>query len=111
MSVVCNVDYTVEKFSSGPVPNASKRQLGSANLGSQGPLTGKATQGDPRLSKRVMFGRLAVQGPSNSDRIAREYFKFLEHRFEKLLETSRRLLPFSKSLQVFFLEELLWIQG
>ena len=29
----------------GLVPNASKRQFGSANLGSPGPLFGKATQG------------------------------------------------------------------
>ena len=47
---------------------------------------------------------------SSSDRIARDHFRFLEHRFYKLLETSRRLLAFSKSLQDFFLEELLWIQ-
>ena len=32
-------------FSRGPVPNASKRQFGSANLGSPGPLYDKATQG------------------------------------------------------------------
>ena len=32
------------RFSRGPVPNASKRQFGSANLGSPGPLYGKATQ-------------------------------------------------------------------
>ena len=48
---------------------------------------------------------------SSSDAIATEHFRFLGHRFEKLLETSRRLLVFSKSLQDFFLEELLWIQG
>ena len=48
---------------------------------------------------------------SSSGRIAREHFRFLEHRFWKLPETSRRLLAFSKSLQDFFLKELLWIQG
>ena len=47
---------------------------------------------------------------SRSDWIAREHFRFLEDRFWKLLETSRRLLAFSKSLQYFFLEEWLWIQ-
>ena len=31
--------------SGGPVPNASKRQFGSANLGSPGPLSDKAIQG------------------------------------------------------------------
>ena len=47
---------------------------------------------------------------SSSDRIAKEHFRFLEqHCFEKLLETSRRLLVFSKSLQDFFLEELVWV--
>ena len=37
--------YRIGRFSRGPVPNASKRQFGSANLGSPGPLYGKATQG------------------------------------------------------------------
>ena len=37
--------YRIGRFSRGPVPNASKRQFGSANLGSPGPLSGKATQG------------------------------------------------------------------
>ena len=36
--------YRIGRFSRGPVPNASKRQFGSANLGSPGPLYGKATQ-------------------------------------------------------------------
>ena len=40
---------------------------------------------------------------SSSDRIAREHFRFLEHRFYKLPETSRRLLSFLKSLQDCFL--------
>ena len=35
----------IGRFSRGPVPNASKRQFGSANLGSPGPLYDKATQG------------------------------------------------------------------
>ena len=48
---------------------------------------------------------------SSSDGTVREHFRFLEHRFQKLLEISRRLLAFSKSLKDFFLEELLWIQG
>ena len=37
--------YRIGRFSRGPVPNASKRQFGSANLGSSEPLSGKATQG------------------------------------------------------------------
>ena len=37
--------YRMGRFSRGPVPNASKRQFGSAKLGSPGPLSGKATQG------------------------------------------------------------------
>ena len=37
--------YRMGKFSRGPVPNASKRQFGSANLGSPGLLFGTATQG------------------------------------------------------------------
>ena len=37
--------YRIGRFSRGPVPNASKRQFGSANLGSPGPLYDKATQG------------------------------------------------------------------
>ena len=35
----------IGRFSRGTVPNASKRQFGSANLGSLGPLSDKATQG------------------------------------------------------------------
>ena len=37
--------YRIGRFSRGPVPNASKRHFRSANLGSPGPLSGKATQG------------------------------------------------------------------
>ena len=37
--------YRIGRFSRGPVPNASRRQFGSANLGSPGPLYVKATQG------------------------------------------------------------------
>ena len=37
--------YRIERFSRGPVPNASKRHFCSANMGSPGPLSGKATQG------------------------------------------------------------------
>ena len=37
--------YRRGRFSRGPVPNASKRQFGSANLGSPGPLSGKVAQG------------------------------------------------------------------
>ena len=37
--------YRIERFSRGPVLNASKRQFGSANLGSPRPLSDKATQG------------------------------------------------------------------
>ena len=36
--------YRIGRLSRGPVPNASKRQFGSANLGSPGPLYDKATQ-------------------------------------------------------------------
>ena len=36
--------YRIGRFSRGPVPNASKRQFGSVNLDSPGPLYGKATQ-------------------------------------------------------------------
>ena len=36
--------YRIGRFSRGPVQNASKRQFGSTNLGSLGPLYGKATQ-------------------------------------------------------------------
>ena len=39
---------------------------------------------------------------SSSDRIAKEHFKFLGHRFLKLLETSRRLLAFLKCLRDCF---------
>ena len=42
--------YRMGRFSRGPVPNASKRQLGSTNLGLPGPLYGKATQGSQRES-------------------------------------------------------------
>ena len=63
---------------------------------------------------------------SRSDWIAREHFRFLEDCLlsrnlynifswkngcgyrDELLETSTRLLAFSKCLQDFFLEELLW---
>ena len=37
--------YRIGRFLRGPVSNASKRQFGSANLGSPGPLYDKATQG------------------------------------------------------------------
>ena len=39
------ISVRIGRFSRGPVPNASKRQFGSANLGSPGPLYDKATQG------------------------------------------------------------------
>ena len=48
-------------FSRGPVPNASKRQFGSANLGSPGPLSGKATQGSQSES---CSGGWRCKGPS-----------------------------------------------
>ena len=35
---------------------------------------------------------------SSSDRIAGEHFRFLEHRFQNRLETSKILLALSKSL-------------
>ena len=37
--------YRMRRFSRRPVPNKSKRQFGSTNLGSPGLLSGKATQG------------------------------------------------------------------
>ena len=50
---------------------------------------------------------------SISDRIAIEHFRFISR--TPFLEASRnlyrRLLAISKSLQYFFLEKLLWIQG
>ena len=42
--------YRMGRFSRGPVPNALERQFGSANLGSPGPLSGKATQGSQSKS-------------------------------------------------------------
>ena len=48
-------------FSRTPVPNASRRQLGSANLGSPGPLFGKATQGSQSES---CSGGWRCKGPS-----------------------------------------------
>ena len=44
-----NLYHRMGRFSRGSVPKASKRQFGSANLGSPG------RQGDSRLSKRVIF--------------------------------------------------------
>ena len=37
--------YRMDRLSRGPVPNASKRQIGSVKLGSPGPLFVKAAQG------------------------------------------------------------------
>ena len=53
--------YRMWRFSRGPVPNASKRQFGSANLGSPGPLSGKATQGSESES---CLGVWRYRGPS-----------------------------------------------
>ena len=48
-------------FSRAPVPNASRRQLGSANLGSPRPLFGKAAQGSQSES---CLGGWRCKGPS-----------------------------------------------
>ena len=53
--------YRIGRFSGGPVPNASKRQFGSANLGSPGPLSDKATQGSQSES---CLGDWRCKGPS-----------------------------------------------
>ena len=53
--------YRMGRFSRGPVPNASKRQFGGANLGSPGPLSGKATQGSQSESRFVGW---RCKGPS-----------------------------------------------
>ena len=49
----------MERLSRGPVPNASKRQFGNANLGSPGP--GNATQGSQSES---CLGGSGCKGPS-----------------------------------------------
>ena len=51
----------IGRFSRGPVPNASKRQFGSANLGSPGPLSDKATQDSQSES---YLGGWRLKGPS-----------------------------------------------
>ena len=53
--------YRKGRFSRGPFPNASKRQFGSTNLGSSGPLSGKATQGSQSES---CLGGWRCKGPS-----------------------------------------------
>ena len=53
--------YCIGRFSRGPVPNASKRQFGSANLGSPGPLSDKATQG---FQSESCLGGWRCKGPS-----------------------------------------------
>ena len=53
--------YRIGRFLRGPVPNASKRQFGSANLDSPGPLSGKATQGSQSES---CLGGWRCKGPS-----------------------------------------------
>ena len=50
------------RFSRGPVPNASKRQFGSANLGSLGPLFGKASLGS---QSELCLGGWWCKGPSD----------------------------------------------
>ena len=58
--VSCN-PYCIGRFSRGPVPNASKRQFGSANLGSPEPLSDKATQG---FQSESCLGGWRCKGPS-----------------------------------------------
>ena len=53
--------YRMGRFSRGSVPNASKRQFGSANLGSPGPLSGKATLG---FQNESCSGSWRCKGPS-----------------------------------------------
>ena len=53
--------YRIGRFSRGPVPNASKRQFGSANLGSPGPLSDKATQD---FQSESCLGGWRCKGPS-----------------------------------------------
>ena len=70
----------MDRLSRGPVPKASKRQFGSANLGSPVVLI---RQGDSRFSKRVvMFGRLAVQGPKRGGRPATSWEDCLQKNLE-----------------------------
>ena len=52
--------YRIERFSRGPVPNASKRHFGSANLGLPVPLSSKATQGSQSES---CLGGWRCKGP------------------------------------------------
>ena len=53
--------YRIERPSKGPVPNASKRQFGSANLGLPGPLFCKVTEGSQSES---CLGGWRYKGPS-----------------------------------------------
>ena len=53
--------YRIGRVSRGPVPNASKRQLESANLGSPGPLSDMATQG---FQSESCLGSWRCKGPS-----------------------------------------------
>ena len=53
--------YRMGRFSRRPIPNASKRQFGSANLDSPVPLSGKATQG---YQSRSCLGGWRCKGPS-----------------------------------------------
>ena len=53
--------YRIKRFPRGPVPNASKRQFGSANLGSPGPLYDKTTQG---FQNESCLGGWRCKGPS-----------------------------------------------
>ena len=70
--------YRIGRFSRGPIPNASKR-IRKRQLGFAGALV---RQGDSRLSKRVMFGRLAVQGPKRGGRPATSWVDCLQKNLE-----------------------------
>ena len=59
-----------------------KRQLGFAGA--------LARQGDSRLSKRVMFGRLAVQGPKRGGRPATSWVDCLQKNLEALRAVPRK---------------------
>ena len=63
------------RFSIGPVPKASKRQFGSSK-------TWVRRQGDSKLSKRVMFGRLVVQETKRGGRPATSWVDCLQKNLE-----------------------------
>ena len=69
----------MERRSRGPVPNALKRQIRRRRLGFAEVLI---RQGNARLSKQVMFGRLEVQGAKREGRNAKSWGGCLQKHFE-----------------------------